>query len=97
MDGIDSWNPGTRPKYMSELTRNKVSTILKARTRMIEVKNNFRNKYPDVICRACGEAEETQLHVLEEYQAIHQTEETKVSQPEIFKTDPKQQEKYTLN
>ena len=38
---------------------------------MLDVKNNFRNKNNDTLCRACGDVEETQTHVLEECRAIH--------------------------
>jgi hypothetical protein len=27
------------------------------------VKNNYRNKYPDLICRGCGKQDETQQHI----------------------------------
>ena len=56
------WTPRIRPHYMDKLTRVETSTIFKARTRMLDVKNNYRNKYPDLICRGCGNEEETQQH-----------------------------------
>ena len=39
------WTSGKIPNYMNKLTRNQVSTIFKARTRMLDIKNNFKNKY----------------------------------------------------
>ena len=52
-----TWKPGTRKTYMNKLSRMEASTIFKARTRMLDVKNNFRGKYNDVhvfvICRKC--------------------------------------------
>ena len=57
---------------------------------MLDVKNNFRNKYNDILFSACGDVEETQTHVLEECRAIHTQEDTKVREQDIFKTDPKQ-------
>ena len=46
---------------------------------MLDVKNNFRNKYNNIICRACGVVEETltQSHILEECRVIHLQQDTK--------------------
>ncbi len=63
MEGITR-RDDKRPKYMNKLNRHQVSTIFKARTRMIDVKNNFRGKYPDIKCRGCNNENETQTHVL---------------------------------
>ena len=57
---------------------------------MLDVMNNFRNKNNDTLCRACGDVEETQTHVLEECRAIHTQEDTKVRELDIFKTYRKQ-------
>ena len=51
MENKTGWEPGKRAKYMDKLTRNQVSTIFKARARMLEVKANYKNKYPDKACR----------------------------------------------
>jgi hypothetical protein len=56
--------PGKRPTYLSTLNRFQASHIFKARTRMIPVKNNFRNQYKDMLCRGCKAEIETQDHVL---------------------------------
>ena len=79
---------GNRPLYMQILNRYQVSTIFKARTRMLDVKNNFRGKYKDNICRGCGTTEETQEHVLNECTGIHQ--ESKVQLQEIFDENTEQ-------
>ena len=81
--------PGIRPsrdnsQYMAKLNRTQVSTIFKARTRMLDVKNNFRGKHRDNICRGCGESDETQNHVLNECNIIHNNNASKVTQDEIF-------------
>ena len=60
------WGPGKRSKYMDKLTRNQVSTVFKARARMLEVKANYINKYPDKTCKICHQEEETQDHVLQQ-------------------------------
>ena len=36
------WEPGKREEYMNELTRNQAFIIFKARIRMIDVKNHFK-------------------------------------------------------
>ena len=78
------WNAGVRPKYMQELSRESASIIFKARTRMIDIKNNFRNKYNDLLCRVCKKADETQEHVLENCPVIHKAEDTKIRQRDVF-------------
>ena len=42
-----------RPSYMEELTRNQVSIIFKARTRMLKVKSNYKNGNTNLLCRLC--------------------------------------------
>ena len=60
------------------------STIFKARSRMLPVKNNFRNKHQTQTCRVCGNHTETQQHVLEECEVLHLVGEFKVYSNEIF-------------
>ncbi len=77
-----------RPKYMNKLNRHQVSTIFKARTRMIDVKNNFRGKYLDNKCRGCKNEDETQEHVLQECVGIHNNNnDNKVTNQDIFNED----------
>ncbi len=83
-----TWKAGQRPAYMNALTRYEVSTIFKARTRMIDVKNNFRGKYRDTTCRLCKEHTENQEHVLTECHNIHKDNTTKVHTNDIFEEDP---------
>ena len=54
-----------RAEYMSKMTRNQVSTIIKARTRMLKVKMNYKNGYTEHNCRLCGKDDESQTHILE--------------------------------
>ena len=83
-----NWEPGKRREYLNKLTRNQSSTIFKARTRMLMVKSNYKTKYQNnLFCRACGKEEETQNHVLEECQNLHQTNGTKVTINDIFSQD----------
>ena len=64
-----------------------VSVIFKARTRMLDVKDNFRNKYRDDICRKCRVEKETQKHVLDECPGIHETDMSRVAKEDIFSDD----------
>jgi hypothetical protein len=56
---------------------------------MFVVKNNYRNKYPDLVCWGCGKNDETQQHVLEECETIHQTNTPGVTKRRIFTEDIK--------
>ena len=78
------WQPGTRPKYMNELTRKQTSLIFKARSRMLKVKGNYKNGYPDLKCRMCMREEETQTHILEECLTMHPDNAIKVPKHLLF-------------
>ncbi len=43
LEGKPEWKPRKRPEYMNKLTRNQVSLVFQARTRMIKVKENYKN------------------------------------------------------
>ena len=69
-----------------KLTMPQASTIFKVRSRMLPVKNNFRNKHQTQTCRACGNCgnhTETQQHVLEECEVLRLIGEYKVYNNEI--------------
>ena len=89
LEGKTNWTIGKRTKYMNELTRNQVSTIFKARTRMIKVKGNYKNGNKTLECRICKKAEETQTHVLEECEKINE-QENKVTKEMIFNEEPEE-------
>ena len=89
-NGTQQWKPGTRREYMEKLNREDASTIFKARTRMLDIKNNYRGKYGNNLCRACGLNEEDQKHVLEQCTSIHTTDEEKVTEEQIFEEDPQE-------
>lgn len=82
-----NWQVYKRETYMNKLDRNDTSTIFKARTRMVSVKNNFRGMHKDNMCRACGQHEETQEHILEICEKIHSNNTTKVATQDIFTND----------
>ena len=69
---------------MEKLTRSQASIIFKARTRMLEVKNNFRNMFNNNTCRLCGAENETQAHILQECPQIHKDTTTKVTREDLF-------------
>ena len=79
-----SWKHGTRKNIHEQTKHNGSIYHFKARTRMLDVKNNYRGKYNDVICRRCGEPNETQEHILDECKMIHTTNSTKVKKTDIF-------------
>lgn len=93
LEGRQIWNPLYKPKYIQKLNRIQTSTVFKARTRMLDLKNNFRGKYQDIWCRGCGLTEETQDHVLEECPGIHTNEKYKVKKEEIFNDEADQNAK----
>ena len=79
LEGLSRWGPPKRARYMNKLTRQQAaSTIFKARTRMLPVKNNYRNKHRNHTWRACGVPMETQKHVLEDCEGLHLVGEYKV-------------------
>ena len=75
---------------MQELKRMEASTIFKARTRMLDIKNNYthRGKYKDTKCRKCTETVESQEHVLETCTGIHDDDTTKITINHIFDSNP---------
>jgi len=75
--------PDKKPRYISNLNRQETSLIFRARTRMLDMKENYKNKYTDQKCRKCQNAPESQKHILEECEVIHQTDLTKAREYEI--------------
>ena len=82
-----NWTPGIAAKYMNELTRKQTSLIYKARTRMLKVKGNYKNGYPDLKCRFCKKVEENQKHILEDCMVLHQNQAISVPAHLLFSED----------
>jgi hypothetical protein len=82
--GLQTWTPGKRPAYMNKMNRQQVSTLFKARTRMLEVKNNYRGMYPNNVCRMCNLQEETQEHILETCTSIHKDNTLRTTKEDTF-------------
>ena len=66
LENRGEWTIGKRATYLNKLNRMEASIIFKARTRMLDIKNNYKNKYRDKTCRLCNQQEEDQIHVLSE-------------------------------
>ena len=84
LDGKKEWIPEKPAGYMLALTRKQASTIFKARTRMLKVKGNYKNGFKDLKCRACKNAQETQMHVIYECEKIHPEGTTSLTPNEIM-------------
>ena len=90
LEGTNEWNVGKSKPYMKKLTRNECSTIFRARTRMMNVMNNYKGKYKgkDIKCRICQEEDETQEHILSKCRGLFHSSPTthleKVENEEIF-------------
>ena len=61
-----------RQEYVKVCSMAKVKKIMNLRLNMTELKANFRGKYDDNLCPACGMEEETTEHVIScsEYQQL---------------------------
>ena len=64
---------------------------------MLPIKNNYKSKYKDLICRGCKADSETQQHVLQECVAIHKSNDTKVKPTDYFTDDLKVLKKVVHN
>ena len=50
-----------KEKYMCKLSRSEKSRIFKLRTKMIHLKNNFKNIYKrDIICSRCDKEQDVE-------------------------------------
>ena len=86
------------PVYINKMNRMETSRIFKARTRMLDVKNNFRGKYTDNLCRGCRQTDETQAHILEMCPKMHENNtDTKVLNRDIFTNDVNKLKKAAIN
>ena len=54
---------------------------------MLHVKNNYKNAYKNLTCRACQKEVETQEHVLAVCPAIHKDHKDVILNLEIFSED----------
>jgi len=75
----DNTTESTKDRYIYNLTVTEVSTIFKLRTRMIDTKCNFKNKYENTKCRHCKTEDETQEHILTQCRILHTENENKIN------------------
>ena len=59
-------------------------TIFKARTRLLQVRNNYWVAYENNTCSMCKSSVEIQKHILCDCPQIHNTRITKVNNDEIL-------------
>ena len=50
-------------KSDSDMSNNEKYLLIKFRTRMVEVKTNFKGKYEDLMCPQCNVENDTQGHL----------------------------------
>ena len=87
LDNKQEWTIGKPAQYMNKLNRYQASIIFKTRSRMLEVKNNYKNKYRDHKCRLCNIHEEDQMHVLQTCPELQNKGLETVTIMEIFNED----------
>ena len=74
-----------------KITQEEAKLIFKLRSKVTEVKQNFRGKYESVECELCGE-EETQAHIMTCIKLKkYETNETIPEFEEIYKENVKNQ------
>ena len=95
MEGKKDWEPMKSAEYTQKLPRSQVSTIFKARTRMIKVRSNYKNGNKEHKCRLCKNHEETQQHVMEECEKINEKCQ-KVTKDMIFNENIKELRKTAI-
>ncbi len=85
VNGQPNWEPGKMKEYLYKMPRKEASIIFQARSRMLKVKSNYKNKYKNnLTCRACGLTEETQNHIMQECTKLHTNNSKKVTPEMIF-------------
>ena len=57
---------------------------------MLHVKNNYKNAYTDLTCRACQKENGTQEHVLATCPAIHNDTTNKIEKYELLSENPEE-------
>ena len=81
----------------SKLTNPEKFLLFKFRTRMVEVRKNFRNKYDNLFCQLCKVEEEDQYHLFNSQNILDNcdalAENIEIEYEDIFSTTPKKQEK----
>ena len=92
LEGKKDWEITKRPEYMNKLNRKEVGTIFRARTRMLDIKENYPGKYQNNICRICNSEGESQSHILEKCEGMNR-EFSPITKEMIFEEDPQKLKK----
>ena len=59
-----------RERYMDILQQERVRVLFKVRTQMISVRNNFKNKYEDLMCPKCKKEIDDEKHLFTKYEKL---------------------------
>ena len=78
---------------MIKLSRNQASIIFEARTRMLKIKDNYKNGNESLKCSICKDKEETQGHILEECENINEIAPN-VTKELIFSAEDREKNRY---
>ena len=76
-----------RELYIDKLSRIEASAIFRTKTRMLFIKDNYRNGQQELQCRACKNKVETQNHVLRECYILHNNNQQTMITDEELKED----------
>ena len=79
-----------RMPYLNKLTRKKACEIFKFRTRMLDVKSNFKSRQPNLRCRLCDQREESQYHLMAKCGYVRNLTEKKLGTKDFFKSVSKE-------
>ena len=87
-------------KSDSGLNNEQKQILVNLRTRMFEVRENFKNKYDDHLCQLCRSAKDDQLHIFMCQDLINECEDlannTDVEYEDVFGPKTKQVEEVKL-
>ena len=63
-----------RERYMDILQQERVRVLFKVRTQMISVRNNFKNKYEDLMCPRCKKEIDDEKHLFTKCEKLADTQ-----------------------
>ncbi len=87
MENTEAIQPGKRPPYMNHCTRKQCETIIRTRSRMLEVKANYKGNHLDTKCRYCDEEEEDQEHILSKCKKVKEITGKDIKYDKMFKNN----------
>ena len=60
-----------RKKYIEQLPRDKAREVFKLRSKMMNLRMNYKNMYTNTKCPRCNKEEDNELHIIEECSKIN--------------------------